>query len=74
MNRWVQRNQPPAPPGQHDETYRLAGIAFTGADQAIGPFGDGFDMPLLKGDGIVTRPGSSGSGGGGDGPVKVAGR
>jgi len=65
MNRWVQRNEPPAPPGPHDETYMLAAIDFTNADLAAGPCGDGFDMALLKGDGIFTRPPSAASGGGG---------
>ena len=30
-------------------------IDFTNADQAIGSCGDGFDLPLLKGDLIQTR-------------------
>ncbi|HET9638389.1 MAG TPA: hypothetical protein VFP12_04205 [Allosphingosinicella sp.] len=61
LSRWMQRNEPPAPPGPHDETYMLAAVDFTGADQAVGPCGDGFDLPLLQGDG-VTLGGGNGSG------------
>lgn len=54
FGRWVQNNDPPFPPGSHDDTYMLGAINFTDADQAIGPCGDGFDLPLLKGDTLTT--------------------
>lgn len=47
LTRWTQGG---GPHGQGQNTYSLAGIDLGGADQAIGPCGDGFDLPLLKGD------------------------
>ena len=49
LSRWTQAS------GKRggEDIYLLGGVDFTGADQAIGACGDGFDLPLLKGDVLV---------------------
>ena len=47
FSRWMQL----APkPNRQDDIYGVSTIDFSAADAATGPCGDGFDLPLLKGD------------------------
>ena len=58
LQRWAQVNAPPVNPSTPG--FNIGPIDLSRASSAIGPLGDGFDTPLIKGDWFsINLPGGS---------------